>query len=81
MTDVDERPTAHRFIGRLSAGLIGGVGLALVLVANSASDAAPVVVTVVVALVSSVAVIGGALVERRLFFLAVSAPRMPGVLR
>jgi len=70
-----------RLIARVAAGLIGGVVLMLVVMANAESTSPAMGVTLVAALASTAAVIGGALIERRLFFLAVSAPRMPGVLR
>jgi formate dehydrogenase iron-sulfur subunit len=69
------------FIGRGVAGLVGGVLVPIVLVVMATSGTPSIAVALVGALASLAAVMAGALIGRRLFFLAVSAPRMPGVLR
>ena len=66
---------------RLIAAGLGGVVLPLWLVVTAGSGAATVTPTVVAALGSLVLVVAGELAERRLFFLAVSSARMPGMLR
>ena len=71
----------RRFIGRGVASLVGGVVLPLMLILITSWARPPIGLALVVAVASLVAVFGGALMERRLFFLVVSAPRMPGVLR
>ena len=71
----------RRFIGRGVASLVGGVVLPLMLILIASWGRPPIGLALVVAVASLVAVFGGALMERRLFFLVVSAPRMPGVLR
>jgi len=55
-------------VARLVAGIIGGVVVPLILLTG-----------VPVALLGVLAVVAGELLERRLFFTAVAAPRMPGL--
>jgi len=68
-------------IRRLAAAGVGGVVLPLALVALAAARTPPSAITGLVVMASLVLVVAGELAERRLFFLAVSSPRMPGMLR
>jgi formate dehydrogenase iron-sulfur subunit len=67
---------------RVAAGLAGGVLVPLVLLAVTSPSGPPsVAVAVGCSVVALVLVVAAELTERRLFFLAMSGPRMPGVLR
>ena len=66
---------------RVIAGVFGGVILPLVLLAAASSATPTVPAIVMLALASPALIVVAELTERRLFFLAMSGPRMPGVLR
>jgi formate dehydrogenase iron-sulfur subunit len=67
-------------LARFALGVAGGVILPFVLCALPARDF-ETPLAVVVAALSLLLALAGELVERRLFFSAMSAPRMPGALR
>ncbi len=76
MTGELARPTVARF----TFGALGGIVLPLLYVAiEGGPDAGPAFLTALSA-VAAVMVLAGELVERHLFFVAASAPRMPGEL-
>jgi DMSO reductase anchor subunit len=69
-------PLVRGSVVRLVLGLVGGLALPMLLVALG--EAVPTVLRVEVAGVAFLAVLGGELAERALFFMAVVRPKMPG---
>ncbi len=65
----------------MTAGAVGGVLLPLVVVSIAASTTPSAIAALGVAVMSLALVVVAELTARRLFFLAVSAPGMPGVMR
>ena len=72
---------APQFTRRVMGGAIGGVILPLIVLATVSSAAPPIPAAVLLALTSLTLVVVAELGERRLFFLAMAGPRMPGVVR
>jgi len=71
-------PLSNATLARFACGFLGGIVMPLFLLADP--DRGDVTVLVIVALLFT-ACLAGELLERFLFFAAVSAPRMPGGLR
>jgi DMSO reductase anchor subunit len=71
-------PLSNVTLARLATGLLGGIVMPLFLLADQ--QRGDVAMLIIVAMLF-VACLAGELLERYLFFAAVSAPRMPGGLR
>jgi hypothetical protein len=67
---------AKQFVARLAAGVIGGVLLPLLLVGSMAQLGE--VAELVILVMSFGCLVLGEVLERMLFFKALSAPKMPG---
>ena len=72
---------APQFTRRVIGGVIGGLILPLIVLATVSSTTPVTPAAVLLALTSLALIVVAELSERRLFFLAMSGPRMPGVVR
>jgi hypothetical protein len=68
-------------MARIVLGLVGGVALPWIAVSGLTSVAAVPAAPGLLFALGAVVAAGGELIERRLFFLASVAPRMPGMAR
>ena len=71
-------PLANPTLGRFACGILGGIVMPLFLLGKSTSESSDPIQTVTVVAMMFVAALVGELLERYLFFAAVSTPRMPG---
>ena len=71
-------PLANPTLGRFACGILGGIVMPLFLLDKSTSESSDPIQTVIVVAMMFVAALVGELLERYLFFAAVSTPRMPG---
>ena len=75
------RPLARITIARFVCGVVGGLFLPLVLINQISANTSSSAMVALICMVSWLLCISGELLERYLFFAAVSAPRMPGGVR